>query len=235
MGSEVEPREGYFDHARSDICDLVVQHSPVRLPRVLDLGSGSGRLGEALKVRGIASLVHGIELNGPAAELAGQRLDRVWAEDLSRFDWSKLALQYDVVIAADILEHLADPWKTLRQVRRVLAPNGRVIASIPNIRYWKVIADLLVRGEFRYVEEGVLDRTHLRFFTRASIARLFRDIGFEIEFLGPKPAPRRGWRRVVMAMAGDFGHVQYHVVASGQRHSPPGSPHRPRGEVAPKP
>lgn len=222
MGWEIESGEGYFDHPRSDICDLVAERSPAQLPKVLDLGCGSGRLGEALKARGVAALVDGIELNGPAAEQASERLDRVWAEDLSLFDWSKPGLQYDVVIAADILEHLPDPWKTLREVREVLAPRGRVIGSIPNIRYWKVIADLLLRGEFRYVEEGVLDHTHLRFFTRASVARLFRDSGFKVEYLEPKPVPRRGWRRVVMSMAGDLGHVQYHVVARAtgrSRHS----------------
>jgi hypothetical protein len=81
------------------------------------------------------------------------------------------------------------------------------------VRYWKVIVDLVVRGEFRYVDAGILDRTHLRFFTIRSIARLFMESGYSIQYLGPKDIARHGWRRVLMRTAGDFGHVQYHVVA----------------------
>lgn len=205
--------EGYHDHARPDIYDLVLRHSPTSHPRVLDLGCAAGRLGEALKTRGGALLVHGVEQDDSAAAAARTRLDRVWRGDLSELDWSGLGEEYDVVIAADLLEHLADPWQILREARSVLASNGRVVASIPNVRYWKVVADLLFRGEFRYVEAGVLDRTHLRFFTRKGIIRLFSETGYAIEYLGPKPIARRGWRREVMNVAGDFGHVQFHVVA----------------------
>ena len=69
--------------------------------------------------------------------------------------------KYDVLIAADVLEHLPDPWQTLRNLHRVLAPDGRIIASVPNVRYWKVIAHLLFRGEFRCADAGVLDTSTL--------------------------------------------------------------------------
>jgi 2-polyprenyl-3-methyl-5-hydroxy-6-metoxy-1,4-benzoquinol methylase len=180
---------------------------------VLDLGCASGRLGEALKGRGIASEVDGVELSETAAAEARGRLDRVWVADLADFDWAETADDYDVIIAADVLEHLADPWRTLRDLRHRLAPDGTIIASIPNIRYWKVIWDLLVRGEFRYVDEGILDRTHLRFFTRASIRRLFADSGYTIDHLAPNPIDRPRLRGAIMAAAGDLAHVQYHVVA----------------------
>jgi O-antigen biosynthesis protein len=205
--------EGYHDHLRLDIVELVSRYSSADLPRVLDLGCASGRLGEALKVRGHASLVDGIELNGSAAVEARRRLDQVWVSDLSSFDWTHTRPDYDVIIAADVLEHLADPWETLRALRQRLAPKGRIIASVPNIRYWKVIWDLLLRGEFRYVDAGILDRTHLRFFTRSSLGRLFTDSGYVVEYLAPKPIPRPRFYRLVMAMAGDLAHVQYHVVA----------------------
>jgi 2-polyprenyl-3-methyl-5-hydroxy-6-metoxy-1,4-benzoquinol methylase len=205
--------EGYYEHAREDICDLVARFSPKSLPKVLDLGCASGRLGEALKARGTASLVHGIELSESAALEATSRLDQVWVGDLSLFDWTQADTDYDVIIAADVLEHLADPWETLRQLRRILSVGGRIIASVPNVRYWKVIADLLFRGEFRYVDAGILDRTHLRFFTKSSLGRLFAEAGYTVEYLAPKPIPRRGWRGTLMDIAGDFAHVQYHVAA----------------------
>lgn len=83
------------------------------------------------------------------------------------------------MILADVLEHLADPWETLRQVRRVLAPGGTVVASIPNVRHWQVVRDLL-EGRWEYAEAGILDRTHRWFFTRRSLARLFEETGFTV-------------------------------------------------------
>jgi 2-polyprenyl-3-methyl-5-hydroxy-6-metoxy-1,4-benzoquinol methylase len=208
------PVEGYYEHARADICDLVARYSPRRLPRVLDLGCATGLLGEALKAQGRASTVDGIELSSSSAVKAKERLDHVLVADLSSFNLSQIDTRYDVIIAADVLEHLADPWATLRKIASILAAGGKIIASIPNVRYWKVIADLLFHGEFRYVDAGILDRTHLRFFTRRSIVRLFTETGYTIEYLGPKAIVRHGWRRALMAAVGDFAHVQYHVVAN---------------------
>ena len=205
--------EGYYDHVRPHICELVADHAAVALPKVLDLGCASGRLGEALKARGIAREVDGVELSETAAAEARGRLDRVWAADLAELDWAEIPDDYDVIIAADVLEHLADPWATLRILRHHLAPGGTVVASIPNVRYWKVVFDLLVRGEFRYVDEGILDRTHLRFFTRTSIRRLFADSGYVVGHLAPNPIDRPPLRRAMMAIAGDLAHVQFHVAA----------------------
>ena len=209
------PADAYYEHVRLDICDLVSRHSPTPQPKVLDLGCASGRLGETLKARGIAPVVDGIEVDRFAADEAAGRLDHVWVGNLADFDWSSVA-RYDVVVAADVLEHLADPWKTLRELQHVLTPSGKVIASIPNVRYWKVIWDLLFRGDFRYVEAGVLDRTHLRFFTRTSLERLFSETGYRIEYLQAKPIERPALHRLIMAAAGDLAHVQYHVVARPQ-------------------
>lgn len=204
--------EDYYAHPRTEVCDLVGRHAPPSA-RVLDLGCASGRLGKTLKDRGIASVMDGIELSEAAAAEARTLLDRVWSADLTGFDWATVPHDYDIIIAADVLEHLADPWETLRALRSILSPRGKVIASIPNVRYWKVVADLAVRGEFRYVEAGVLDRTHLRFFTRRSIRRLFTESGYAIESLGPNPIARPLPSRAVMALAGDFAHVQFLIVA----------------------
>lgn len=212
MRADTGVEDRYYVHVRPQICDLVGRSAPPSA-KVLDLGCSSGRLGEELKRRRIASVVHGIELSESVAAEARSRLDRVWTEDLALLDWRALPTDYDVVIAADVLEHLADPWDVLRHLRACLAPGGRIIASIPNVRYWKVVADLLIRGEFRYVGSGVLDKTHLRFFTRSSIQRLFTESGCAVEHLGPNPIERPPLRRALMAMAGDFAHVQYLVVA----------------------
>jgi 2-polyprenyl-3-methyl-5-hydroxy-6-metoxy-1,4-benzoquinol methylase len=112
-----------------------------------------------------------------------------------------------------VLEHLADPWDALRNLASHLAPEGWIVASIPNVRYWKVVSDLVVRGEFRYVDAGILDRTHLRFFTRGGIQELFTDSGYTVEHLEPHAIDRPLIRRALMAMLGDLAHVQYLVAA----------------------
>lgn len=86
---------------------------------------------------------------------------------------------FDCIILADVLEHLEDPLSTLRRLRGYLSPKGIVVASIPNVRYYGVI-NMLVEGRWKYEDSGILDRTHLRFFTRKEMESLFRDAGFEI-------------------------------------------------------
>jgi 2-polyprenyl-3-methyl-5-hydroxy-6-metoxy-1,4-benzoquinol methylase len=89
--------------------------------------------------------------------------------------------RFDVVVLNDILEHVVEPEALLSGLRPLLAPQGRVVASIPNVRHFATVADLVLRGRWEYTDEGTLDRTHLRFFTRASLAGLFGAAGFTLE------------------------------------------------------
>lgn len=200
----------YFGHARPEVCDQVDGQGL----RVLDLGCAAGLLGEELLRRGTAREVHGIEIDAQVAAAASQRLQRVWVGDLDSFDLGQTDGPYDVVIAADVLEHLRDPWDALRRLHAVLVPGGRVVSSIPNLRYWKIVGDLVLRGRFDYTDEGILDRTHLRFFTRHTIPELFTSTGYSLDRLAPIPIERKGWKRALMSISGDFAHVQFNVVAS---------------------
>jgi 2-polyprenyl-3-methyl-5-hydroxy-6-metoxy-1,4-benzoquinol methylase len=87
----------------------------------------------------------------------------------------------DLLLLLDVLEHLHDPWTRLKEFMTFLAPGGVVIASIPNVRNAKVLMPLLVKGEWRYQDSGILDRTHLRFFTRRTVLELFAGAGYEIQ------------------------------------------------------
>src|ERR1051325_5489453 len=112
-------------------------------------------------------------MHPPAAEEAAQKLDRVLC---APFD-ERLALPegaFDCIFCNDVLEHLADPYSALRYCRRLLTPEGVLIASIPNIRYFPVLFQLLVKKNWQYEDHGVMDRTHLRFFTKNSILATFR-------------------------------------------------------------
>ncbi|TML11324.1 MAG: methyltransferase domain-containing protein [Actinobacteria bacterium] len=147
---------------------------------VLEFGCATGYMTEVLKTR-LGCTVVGIEIDRDAAALAEQHAERVIVGDAETIDYAaELAgEEFDVVLFADVLEHLKEPDDVLRRVRPFVAENGVVIASVPNIAHASVRLALL-GGEFRYREWGLLDDTHLRFFTRASIQDLFEETGYVV-------------------------------------------------------
>jgi SAM-dependent methyltransferase len=147
---------------------------------VLEFGCATGYMTEVLKDR-LGCTVVGIEIDPGAAALAEEHAERVIVGDAEKIDYAaELAgEEFDVVIFADVLEHLKEPADVLRRVRPFIAEDGVVIASIPNIAHASVRLALL-GGEFRYREWGLLDDTHLRFFTRASIQDLFEESGYVV-------------------------------------------------------
>lgn len=146
---------------------------------ILDIGCANGRLGKKLRDLNKASELIGIEIFPPAADEAAKYYDKVYRSDIE-----SLILPYkeyfDFVICGDILEHLRDPWTLLDRIRGWLKPNGILISSIPNIRYWRIIKDLMVYGKWDYVEAGILDNTHLRFFTRSTFQKMQKKANFDI-------------------------------------------------------
>lgn len=147
---------------------------------VLDFGCSDGTLARELQVLGCR--VTGIEVNREAALQAAAVCDDVLVADLDVVPLSRMlqGRTFDIAVFADVLEHLRDPWRILGETRGLLAPDGYVVASIPNVAHWAVRLRLL-SGRFDYVPLGILDDTHLRFFTRATLERLFSDTGYAIE------------------------------------------------------
>lgn len=150
--------------------------------RVLDLGCAAGIVARALtESKGCA--VIGVEADAGLAEKARPFCREVLVTDLEdprALDRAAALGPFDAVILADILEHLRDPRATLDAVHPLLADGGRLLVSLPNIANWRVRLALLF-GRFEYTETGILDRTHLRFYTRRSAALLLTDAGFRIE------------------------------------------------------
>jgi GT2 family glycosyltransferase/2-polyprenyl-3-methyl-5-hydroxy-6-metoxy-1,4-benzoquinol methylase/glycosyltransferase involved in cell wall biosynthesis len=171
-----EQELGYFQHDRPEVRALV----PETARSVLDVGCGAGALGAALKFRRDVEVV-GIELDPRAAKRAAESLDGVREGDaLARMkELEGEGQRFDAILFADLLEHLPRPEQALALARELLAPGGVVIASLPNVRHWSVVRQLL-EGEFRYEPAGILDRTHLRFFTKRSAQRLLEEQGFEV-------------------------------------------------------
>ena len=153
--------------------------------RVLDLGASTGKLGLYLRERK-ECVVDGVELDPDAVAAARPRYRTVLPLDLEKVDLRTHlpAASYDAIVCADVLEHLRDPGRVLDQLPALLAPDGRVLISIPNIGYAGVVAGLLT-GEFRYRPIGLLDSTHLRFFTRSSLLELLAQHGFGATAIRP--------------------------------------------------
>ena len=152
--------------------------------RVLDLGASRGALGRSISQRGC--IVDGVEGDAPSAEQARRYYRRVLTADLDEVDLRSALgdCEYDVVVCADVLEHLRVPERTLRSVRAVLAAKGELLVSVPNVAYAGVVVELIL-GRFDYRSHGLLDETHLRFFTRESIVKLLNLSGFGVSQVEP--------------------------------------------------
>jgi GT2 family glycosyltransferase/2-polyprenyl-3-methyl-5-hydroxy-6-metoxy-1,4-benzoquinol methylase/tetratricopeptide (TPR) repeat protein len=173
----------YFDHARPEVAELV----PREARRILDVGCGAGRLGELLKTRQGAH-VTGIEMNARAAEAARSRVDQVIVGDVESAELAVGEGAFDCVVCADVLEHLREPERLVSRIGKWLAPGGSLVGSVPNARHHSVIGGLL-EGNWTYQAAGLLDRTHVRFFTRREIEKLFYRAGFEISDWQVVPGP----------------------------------------------
>lgn len=146
---------------------------------ILDLGCAEGLLGGLLQERGKAAVVDGVEIFPPVAMEAAKRYRRVHVGDIEAMSL-EYGEEFDYVICGDILEHLKDPYSMVTRIRGWLKPGGMLLVCLPNIRNYRVLADLILHGEWRYVSAGILDRTHLRFFTRKSCQRMLEEGGFEV-------------------------------------------------------
>ena len=144
---------------------------------VLDVGGSSGYLGRELSRRGAEVVV----IDNDAEAVAAARRDGVDAHvvDISREDPPGKPGEYDAVLCGDVLEHLADPAAALRRLRPFVAPGGRLVASVPNGANWALRLSLLA-GRWNYTDRGLLDRTHLRNFTRRSFLETIGAGGFEV-------------------------------------------------------
>lgn len=169
----------YHQHVRHELIALI-QHPP---RRVLDIGCAAGVTGEAIKRQYPSSWVYGIELSPSTAALARTRLDGVIEGSIEHLDLLECGIalgSIDTVILADVLEHTYNPWGVLTRLKPYLTADAQIIASIPNSRHISLLSDL-AHGLWTYREEGLLDITHIRFFTLTEIQRLFEETGYAIE------------------------------------------------------
>jgi 2-polyprenyl-3-methyl-5-hydroxy-6-metoxy-1,4-benzoquinol methylase len=161
-----------------NVLDLLVQEPKF----VLDVGCSIGDFAAIIKTRFPQSRVWGIEPNRDAAGIASRRIERVLCQSVEDVDWGQEGVQrgdIDTVVLGDVLEHIYDPWKTLLTLRNLISPTAQLLVSIPNVRNAPLIQDL-ISGYWRYRKAGLLDITHIRFFTRQDMYRMFYQTGFRV-------------------------------------------------------
>jgi len=179
----------------------------------LEIGCGRGEMLAALKQEGrIHDLCVGVELDSDARERACKVFDTVHTEPVELI--IDLLPKAGCLVLADVLEHLENPWFMLQQLQSKLTDDGVVYASIPNVAYYEVSWGLIWKGLFKYTDTGILDRTHLRFFTRPSIEELFEQAGLSIKRIeGAMGARTRLFNRLTLRK---FEHLlvgQYFIEA----------------------
>lgn len=209
----------YFTQTRSEMLPVL----PGRYSRALEIGCGSGQFASQLRAD---AEVWGIEPDEKAALVAAGRMQRVLVGMFSTVKAELPHRYFDLLICNDVIEHMTDHDAFLRDVQAHLAPGAHIVVSVPNLRFVGVLHEIVFKGDFRYRPSGILDRTHLRFFTLRSLRRSAEEAGLIIEYLhGIRPMRnmlRLSSKRLLLVMAillsfGRWGDMRYQQVAMRAR------------------
>lgn len=184
----------YYDNVNPEILNL----TPAESKRICELGCGAGALAKALRDKCSAlEFYFGIELDPAQAAIAALHTDKTVVRNLDQIGkWDDdpeiaafaLAGSFDCVLIGDVLEHLYDPLRAMQQAVSRLKPGGRLIACIPNVQHWSVFQNL-VAGTWPREDQGLFDRTHIRWFTLDDMVRLFQDAGLSVVSVTPREFP----------------------------------------------
>lgn len=164
--------------SRDDILDII----PITQKNILDVGCSTGNLGFDIKKK-LNAKVSGIELNPEMGKIAMQKLNKVIIGNAETdiIQNAFVSQEFDLIIFGDILEHLIDPWKVLREyTNQLLQPGGFVILSLPNVRHFDTLFNLIFKAYWPYRERGIHDQTHLRFFTYRNIKEMIEIANLDI-------------------------------------------------------
>ncbi|WP_299924823.1 class I SAM-dependent methyltransferase [uncultured Nocardioides sp.] len=198
----------YWSETRGYVAELI----PASARRILDVGCNDGTFGGEVLARESGREVWGIEPHDLDAQAAARRLTGV-VNGFYPDVLDEVPGVFDCVSFNHVLEHMVDPWNALRVTKERLAPGGVIVGELPNVRHLPFLLDLTFRGRFDYADSGLLDRTHLRFFTRSSAHDLFESSGYEVDTFFPVVAmgnarlPRTS--KVVAKMIGDLSYLAF--------------------------
>ena len=179
-----ENAKTYFINVRKELLELIPPE--LRDGNLLEIGAGTGNTLLYAKENAYAKNIYGVEL----CEIEDSNQKNSLFSDFIIGNIEELELPYeektfDVIICGDVLEHLIDPYSVVRSLKKYLKDDGSLIASLPNIRQWKTLKKILIYGDFKYEDSGILDKTHLRFFTKKNMVALFEENGFAVKKIVP--------------------------------------------------
>lgn len=205
------PDMSYYQGQRREMLAFI----PGDARRFLELGCGAGGFGALLRETRHDAHIIGVEIHPKSAEEARKHLDHVIEQPVEIALESIPAGSIDCVVCNDLLEHLVDPWAVLRQIKSVLQPHGSIVSSIPNVRHFPVFKNYVFGGDWQYEKWGVLDRTHLRFFTKSSIERMFSETGFHTSLVEGIFGEQLPWKAALLnrLLGGKLTDMQYERFA----------------------
>jgi 2-polyprenyl-3-methyl-5-hydroxy-6-metoxy-1,4-benzoquinol methylase len=202
----------YQSYIRTELVELL----PVIEGRFLEVGCGTGATLEYLKSKG-ASYVVGVDINAESIEMARKRgLEFALAADVEKDALPFKEKEFDCIMLADVLEHFYNPWGTLKKLTPYLADKGYLLLSLPNIKYYKILRRLIFHDEWTYADAGILDNTHIRFFTLKEIKGLLVDAGYRIVQIKRNESSSYKMNminKLLFSRLDSFLTVQYYVMA----------------------
>ncbi len=200
--------DGYFAGVRRDFLDLL---SPSGSARILEIGCGAGETGAAAIAAGLCESYHGVEIAPQAAKVARTRLTEVLEGNVEQLELPWADQSFDAVLMSEVLEHLIDPWAVVERVAAKLKPGATVLASSPNVAQFSVLSGLL-KDRWELTETGVMDRTHLRWFTAGSYRRMFEEAGIQVDTVRAMAEPGPGARAFNLLTLGRLRHLTVRQV-----------------------
>jgi SAM-dependent methyltransferase len=163
-----DKNQDYFNQSRDGILAEIKKGPNV----ILEIGSGAGGTAKIIRSEGKASQLIGVEINQDAAKLSEKYFDKVFVGNIEEMELGTIGGSFDYIIMGDVIEHLIDPWSLIGELKELLKSDGCIIAMIPNVQNLKVVVPLLC-GDWAYGDWGLLDKGHLRFFTKKTMINLF--------------------------------------------------------------
>lgn len=214
-GKYQQKSQAYFEGARRDFVALLPDHPSAS---ILEVGCSNGNTGALALSSGKCREYVGIELMPGPAEKARTRLTEVICGDIEEMQLTLENRHFDALILSEVLEHFVDPWQVLTSLGRYLRPGALVLSSSPNVAHWKIIRQLW-NGRFDLEDKGIMDRTHLRWFTPATYAELFRDNGYAVDRVWPIADLPSG-KRLLALMLGGREHLYYKQICLSAHYQP---------------
>lgn len=207
----------YFSQIRAELLELIPQRS--RSGNMLEIGAGGGDTLVYAKKNGFANKVYGVDLfKIEGSNQTNPIIDEFKIQNIEECNLDCNENYFDVIIMADILEHLINPYEVLTCIKKYLTKDGVIIASIPNFRHYDVLKSVFLDGDFKYSDLGILDKTHLRFFCKKNIVDLFENSKLHISqitsiFEIKKKGRKYIFNKLFFSKLEEFLVVQYFVVA----------------------